>query len=154
MKPPRKSHSAAGTSIVEVMLAVTILSILAIAGTSFFYHSRSGIERIRNRRVAMESAVSRLEALRQAAFTTIAPTNETYTLQYLQRTNNTWLASETDPGETVLVNGRSMPITTTIQYLDLEEDENASYDYLQARVEVGYRVGGDERVALESRISP
>ena len=149
-RPPR----AAGATLVEVLLAVAILAILAVGGTAYFYHSRAIIEQTRNRRVALEAAVGRIEALRQALYPSIAPETLDYTPRYLLPAGTTWQVLTADPGETVLVNGRAMPITTTVRYLDVEDAQSDSYDYLYARVEVGYRVSGDERVVLETRISP
>lgn len=150
--PPRNARE--GASLVEVMLSITILGILAISATSYFEHAGSAVEQNRNRRVALEAAGGRMEALRQSLYEEITPSSTNGAPHYLQPgSNDAWTISGADPGETILVNGKEMPIQTIVQYIDADGD-SPSYDYLRAEVRVGYRVGGDERVEIETRISP
>ena len=52
-----------GATLVEVMLASVLLGVIALAGGTFVYRSRADIALQKNRRVAVELANARLEAV-------------------------------------------------------------------------------------------
>ena len=144
----------AGATMVEVLFSIVLLGVLTIAGLAYLYHSKADILHARNRRAATEAATGRLEALRMSIYRDIAPAGEGYAAVYLSRSNQVWIRSASDPGETVDINGRELPIATTVQFADIEPGESDSYDYLVARVQVGYRPGSPDRVTIETRIAP
>jgi len=115
----RLFQSRQGTTLVELIVAILILSILATAAAESLKYAKSMATLQRGRRTALEVANGRLEDLRAAGWSqlTYAPTNTT-SLRYLARTGTGWNRTTTDPLETVVINGRTRPITTTVQYMD------------------------------------
>ena len=142
-----------GTTVVEVMVAAVVLSVIALAGGAFLAYSRSQVFAQRNRRAALSVANSRLEAVRGSQYDDFTPTLEDYTVYYLAPVGSSWTLSTSDPGETISINGRSMPITTTVSYVDIDGG-TASYDCVRVRVSVGYRSGRADRVTLETIVAP
>jgi prepilin-type N-terminal cleavage/methylation domain-containing protein len=140
-----------GFTLVELMLVIVILLLMLIAGGAFILYSSSRIAIERNKRVAVEVANSRLELMRTSPFDDIKPTTLDYNIHYLEDQSGTWVVSGSDPGETVNINGITVPITSTVQYID-EPPADGNYDYLWTIVDVGYRVNAPERVSLETYI--
>ena len=154
----RKPLTAKGATLIEVMLAMLILLIVAVGGAAFLYHSSSRIAIQRNKRVALEEANSCLEEMRISGYTVIEPTALGYPADWsahgIKKAGTGWIRNDTDD-ETVTINGIVLPITTTVQYVDAQgEVPPNSYDYILAVVRIGYRVGSDERVRLETYFIP
>jgi type II secretory pathway pseudopilin PulG len=151
-----KEHSrAAGTTLVEIMLAVVILAIVAVAGGAYLFHGRMQVDLQNNKRVALEIANSRLEELRAAVYDDIKPTTLTYALRYVRKTGGTppWASQSPDPLQKVSINSvTNLPMTTTVQYLDLDGPATNSYDALRLTVSVGYRLlaPASEAVTLQT----
>jgi hypothetical protein len=70
----------------------------------------------------------------------------------LKKAGATWQVSNSDPGEMANVNGQLLPLTTSVQYADVDGGVS-SYDYLVVTVSISYRQGGD-RIILQSMYSP
>ncbi|MBL7075957.1 MAG: hypothetical protein ISS31_00665 [Kiritimatiellae bacterium] len=156
MNSHSKVESRSGGTLVEIALGVLILAILAL-GASMLYHQSWGQMSVqRNRRAALTAANSRLEALRASGFADIEPPNEDYLVYFVAANGAVWQHGMSDPGETVQVNRRQHGIATTIAYVDADpSDMDATFDYLRARVAVGYRSADPaDRVVLETLISP
>jgi len=149
-----------GSTMVEVMLAAFMLLLIALAGGAYIYHARADISQQRNRRVAMEAAVGRLEAIRGTIYNQIRPTtNLDFSVYYLSRPNGVWMNGLSDPGEMISVNNRLVPLTTRVRYVDLEVLSGVasipdSTDMLEIKVDAGYRVGSADRVYLETYYAP
>ena len=150
---PHTRLSRSGASLIEVLVACLILAIVAIATAACLYQSRAQASIQRNRRTAMEFANARLEALRNAPYTVIQPPTQTYTAYYLDDITGSWRVSASDQGETVTLSGRSLPMTTTVQYMDADGGA-ASYDCLRITVHVWYRDGANDVVRLQTIRSP
>ena len=144
---------ASGFTFVEVMIAMIILALLAIGGGAFLSYSRTHVDIQRNKRAALEEANKRLEELRASGYDATKPTNNNYVVVYLQKSGNAWNRRSSDPGETVSINGQTMPIVTTVQFVDVDGG-SASYDYTLFAVQVGFRAGSTNRVHLWSYNSP
>ncbi len=147
-------NARAGSSLVETMVAIVVLAVIALAGAAYLYHARGDIYNARNKRIAQEAASQRLELVRATPYSRVAPTNLTYSIHYLSRQGTNWVHSSSDPGETIQINYRTLPITTTVQYVDADGVAPSSYDYLRLTTSVGYRSGSAERVRLETFYAP
>ena len=147
-RPPGESGES-GVTMVEVMLASFILSVVAIGTGAYFYQARAGILTQQTRRLALDAAVSRMEELRSSDFADVAPPGKTTNVYYLARAGTNWMHSLSDPRETYAINGRQLPITTLVQFRDIDGG-SASYDYLWIRVRTTYRSNLADRVSIES----
>ena len=83
----------------------------------------------------------------------IKPPTLTYATHYLTGSPSAWTVSTSDPGETVNLDGIVVPITTMVNYEDLDAAGD-SYDYLRVKVEVAYRANQDAKVRQEVFIEP
>jgi type II secretory pathway pseudopilin PulG len=142
MKRGRPSRS--GATLVEVIMACLILGILAIAATESIRYSKSMTITQRNRRTATDIANGRLEDVRSVSYTNVASGTVNGTVRYLRRNASSWSILNSDPGETVVVNGRTRPIVTTVQYIDADGGAT-SYDCLRILVRVNVTASGDGR---------
>ena len=143
----------AGSTLVEVMLACVVLTLVVLAGSSFLCQSRASTSIQRNRRAAIEAATRRLEDLRATAYDRVKPAAEDYAIHYLRASGTNWVQSAADPHETNVVNGVAMAMTTTVLYMDAGGDGD-SYDCLRLTVAAGYRQGAADRVMLETIYAP
>jgi prepilin-type N-terminal cleavage/methylation domain-containing protein len=144
---------ARGGTLIEVMVACVILSIIALGGAAYLYHARATDLAQRNKRVALEAVNSRLEDIRAAAYGDIKPQTQDYAVHYLKKAGSVWQHSSTNPAETATINGMPLPLTTTVQYMDIDGG-GASYDYVHVKVAAGYRVGQPDTVTLETYVAP
>lgn len=142
-----------GSTLVEAMVASLLLAVLAVGGAAYMTHARTDVLEGRSARVALDEANRRLEQLRVAPFGAVKPPLEDYNTYYLLASNGTWIASATDPAETVIMNSLELPITTTVQYVDIDGGAN-SYDIVRAAVHVGIRPTLADRVTLETFVGP
>ena len=144
-----------GSSLVEVMLAMVIILILILGGAGFVYHSTRDIGLERNKRISLEIANSRLEDLHATPSATYGPLAENFNVYYVKKQGTDWVVSTTDPLETASINNlTNVPITTTVQYADAQEDSPPnSYDYIHVIVRVGYRPDSTDRVTLETYLA-
>ena len=69
----RVNAERGGFSLIEVMVAILLLSIVAVGSAGFFYQSLAMIEEYRSRRLAMELATSEIDSLRKSHYTDIKP---------------------------------------------------------------------------------
>ena len=143
------------STLIEVMLAMVIIAIIAIGGGAFLYYGSRSVAEQRNKRVALETANTRLEEMRASDYNDIKPVPaDNWDSHYLKKTAGGWLC-DTANDETADINGLSLPITTTVQFVDGQGDlPPDSYDYILAVVQVGYRLSSAERVRLETYIAP
>jgi len=149
----KNSYPEKGSSIVEAMVAIIFISLIVIAGAAFAYHSSVSTNLQRNKRLAIEAANLRLEEMRSATYTDIAPfPADNEDIHYIKKVSGSWEKDSTDD-ETVNIHGIAFPITTTVHYIDAQDDVPVnSYDFLRVVVRVGYRLNPDERVTLETYI--
>jgi type II secretory pathway pseudopilin PulG len=144
---------AAGTTLIEVLMAVLLLALLAVAGGAHLYHARAIVATQRNRLLALELTTSRLEQIRASRPAAIEPPGPG--LYYLEPTLTDWAISTDDPGETVTLNHHVYPIQSTIEWQDLNLQPGvASNKYLQITVTTAYRPENDEAVTLSTFYAP
>lgn len=118
-----------GSTLVETMLAIIILSVLVIGGAAFLTHGSSRMAIYRNRMAALELANSRLEAWRLSDYSSLVA--GTYT-------------------ETITGAGPITEVKTVIQSVT-----GPAQPYFLVTVTVPYRTGSTDlydRVKLETYI--
>lgn len=142
-----------GSTLVEVLWAVGLLALMAIAAGSFVSMSSGVVSVTRNQRMALEAANSRLEDIRSAGFNAVRPTNLNFATYYLSRDGDAWRISNTDPQETLWIQGRAYPIVTTLQYMDASGGQTAC-EMLQVTVTVFYRQNEPNKVQLWAYVGP
>lgn len=139
-----------GGTLIEILLACLILTILAIAGATAIYQTGSGLSAQKSRRIALGIANSRLEEVRSTPFSVLtALIAQNYNTNYIQKSGNAFVLGST---ETVSINGKVMPIKTTIQYVDADGG-STTYDYLRVTTWVQYRSATDV-VTLQTAEGP
>ena len=136
----------------EVMIAIAILTVMALGSVAFLYHSQVGISTHGNKRVALEAANSRLEEIRASQYDNIKPTENDYDIHYLSGQVGNWALTDDDPGETMNINGKTLPIVTKVRYMDIDGEPNSGYIWIT--VSTGYRAGIDDTVTLETFCFP
>jgi Tfp pilus assembly protein PilV len=142
----------AGSTLVEVMLACLILAIIAVAAAEYIYRGQATQLVQKNRRLALMVANSRLEEIRAAPYSSITGLLSigSYSPVTVLRSNNTFVARS---GEKVNINGVLLPMTNTIQYIDTENDNN-TWDAVRVTVSVGYRVGMNDQIVVQTVRAP
>ena len=136
--------------MVEVMVSCVVLMIIAIAGAEYLMRGQATLAIQKNRRTALVAANSRLEDIRATPYTNLTIFAPDFSSHPVQKSGSSWVIGS---NETVSINGVSLPITTTLQYCDVQNDNN-SYDCLRVKVSVGYRPGLSDRVTVETVKSP
>ncbi len=148
----RRGHRL-GTSLVEIVIAMFILTIVALGTTAYIHHAVGRINRERNRRVAVAVANARLEALRAAPYADVTPPSLNYTTYFLAaQAGGGWNKYDANPAENVLINGRSFRIITRVRYMDLDGG-SSSYDCVRAIVTVRYLPGSTDQILLATYLS-
>ena len=142
-------------TLIELMLTMSVLLVMVVAGGAFIFYSLSRIAFERNKRVATEIANSRLEQLRASGYTEISPSPaDDWDSHYIKRVGGNWVFDGSND-ETVNINGLILPITTTVQYVDKQGDiPPNSLDYILAIASVGYRLNTNNRVELRTFLNP
>lgn len=135
------------------MVAIAILTVMALGSVAFLYHSQVGIFYQGNKRVAGEAANSRLEEIRASQYDNIKPTENNYNIHYLSGQVGNWALADSDPGETKNINGRTLPIVTKVRYMDIDGGTD-SYDYIWITVSTGYRADIEDTVTIETFCFP
>lgn len=138
-----------GTTLVESLWAILIMTIVALAGAAFIFFSTVRVNLERTKRIALEMASTRLEELRASGYTSIEPPDSN--LYYISEQAGAWVLALGDPGETVNIGDQIYPITTTVQYWD-DPDNPGSDDYLLVAVSVAYRLNPVMQVTLTTYI--
>jgi Tfp pilus assembly protein PilV len=150
---PSRRRSRSGATLIEILVACLILAVVAVGTAACLYLSQGATAVQRNRRTALELANSRLEELRTAPYTAIDPTANNTNLYYIDRLTGSWHVLSSDQGETVNVNGRSQPITTTVRFVDAD-GAGVPYECVRLTVTVKYGRSASETVTLETLKSP
>ena len=149
----KRPKTACGFTLVEVLIAIVILTVVAIGGVAFIYHSQVGLIFQGDKRVALEAANSRLEELRASQYGNITPTGDDYDIHYLSGQIGSWTITDSDPSETKTINGKTLPIVTTVRYMDIDGGFN-SYDYIRITVNTGYREAISTTITLDTFCFP
>ncbi|MFC1708750.1 hypothetical protein ACFL2J_01635 [Candidatus Omnitrophota bacterium] len=139
-----------GTTLVESLLAIFIMTIVALGGAAFIFFSSARVNVERNKRAALEMANTRLEEMRAAGFIVVEPTVFGCPESHLdadgcdiKRLNDGTWALGSD--EVTSINGITLPIVTNVRYVDDADPDSTvpdpPYGYIEAQVSVGFRAG-------------
>lgn len=143
----------AGASLVDVLMALLVLTILALSTGVLGTHGRGRIALQRHRQAALALAQGRLEEARAAPFTALRPALTNQTPYFLSVTGGAWSVSAADPHETRLVNKRTFAMTTVVRWVDADGG-SPSLDALRITVTVPVRSGAGDDVVLETWRGP
>jgi Tfp pilus assembly protein PilV len=154
---PRKTTEKSGSTLVEVMVALLILTVLALGTAAFIYYGRSNVYAQRDRLAVLELVNGRLEALRAEPYSTVANAlPEDFSTYFLNPgEGGGWdvSASRTEEDFPVNSSDREYPMTTTVRFVDVEDDAN-SYDALQFTVSMEYRKNSTDKIEISTYRSP
>jgi hypothetical protein len=147
-----------GSTLVEVMGALLILTVMALGVAAFIFYGRAGVYAQRDRLSVLELVNGRLETLCSAPYSEVTPPNNdfnTYFMRPKALVVGEWDFFASRPNETFAVNSpqRRYPMTTTVRFIDVEEDNN-SYDALQFTVSMQYRLGSTDKIELSTYRAP
>jgi type II secretory pathway pseudopilin PulG len=145
-----------GASLIEAMVACLVLACLAVGAAALFARSQADVATQRNKRAVLEAVQGRMEELRRCAYADLAPPTQDYAVHYLAGAPGSWTHQATDPNEGCVANGLTLPVTTTVQYRDVDtSDATDTYDYLHVTIRAAYRLATpDDRVLLDTFIAP
>lgn len=138
-------------TMIEVLLAILLLTIMAIAGGAYITHGGADVRIENHRRIATELGSSRLEQILVADYVQIEPP-ENMSVYYYSIEDGQWQRHSSDPEEILAANGFEYPIVTTMQYKD-RDGGFPTYDYLEIKVKVGYRNDMNNYVELQTQRS-
>lgn len=138
-----------GTTLIEAMASIAILSIVALGTAAFISHAQARTVLQSFRFTALQQATARLEQIRRATGSTIAPTTQNYSVWYLDYMTGAPRLSTANPGETVSIGGQLRPMATTVQYMDPTGGATL-FVCLRIRVQIQCGREPDETVTLET----
>jgi prepilin-type N-terminal cleavage/methylation domain-containing protein len=148
------SGTKAGATLVEVMIALVVLAIVALGVASFVYYGRGSVYAQRDRLSVLELVNGRLELLRASSYGTVTPPDQDYAVYHmLPVAGGGWSFSASREEEELTVNSRTYPMTTTVQYVDVDGG-SPSYDALKFTVSMQYRTGSTDEMTLRTYRSP
>jgi len=111
--------SRRGVSIVEVLLALTIVLLACLATLNYFAYAMGGIGTAGNRRAALERARQRLERLMAEAPSTLKPETADGIAHWVSCLTSPCGIVSSDPGETVAVDDwPAQRIATIVTWLE------------------------------------
>ncbi len=113
---------------------------------------RSGetIAHQRNKRIAIDAANRRMEQVRSTPYTLFNPIG--VEMVFLEPSGTSFSWSNSDPGETVVINGLTLPIKTRMRRVSHSSTSNsyADGDSLEIEVQVIYKPGSGDDIVLTS----
>lgn len=140
----------AGSTLVEVLIAAMILSIVVMGTSAQMYYARFIQTRQLAKRTAIEAATARLEELRTEGFDRLAAViPQDYATHYLTQAGGAWSAHDVDPGEQCAGNGQTLALVTTARFADIDGGA-PSFDYLELSVRVPVNASGSDSVSLQT----
>ena len=143
-----------GTTLVELLVALPLITLVILGGGMFFFYGRVNIVQEAHRRAALLVTSQRLEALKAADYKKIALNDPSYQPYYITHSSDwAWNLSETK--ETVTVDNLSDgQMLTEAQWRDDDpDDSNDSYDYLKITVTVEWSDSTTNTVSLSTVIA-
>jgi len=117
-----------GFTIIEVMIASLILLISLVGGTVFFFSNRRNLVYATRERLAMWSALYKVEELKGRDYSAVNPGSENISLS-----------------------GISAQRITTVEEIDADEPPDGTADYKQVMVKVNW---GNGETSLVTFIAP
>ena len=117
-----------GTSLVEVMVAIVVLTVVALGMGGYLFVNQAALSLQRDRTVALEIANGRLEELRALSFDTLTallPATNYSTYYFYKLGPQSWTNSSQTLFESTNINGATASLLTAIRltnpsnYLDI-----------------------------------
>ncbi|MCF7854686.1 MAG: hypothetical protein K9N51_07810 [Candidatus Pacebacteria bacterium] len=152
-------------SLVEVLVAVLLLTVLAIVAGAYISNSRIMVSIQRDRRAALGVAEARLEDLRATRGNFFSQLSSSSNSTYFVTTPNPtdWILGDSETwkltrdtgaeiSEQVEINGRNMLMVTQVHCLDLGSF-GSSCECVAITVSVRYRVQSDDTVTVHTRMA-
>ena len=149
MSPPVRRNPRAGATLIEIMSALLILTVIALGTAAGLRLSQSLANQQRDRRLALERANGRMEDIRGATFSAIVPGLKNYAVWYLDKIAGNWRISTTNRGESFILSSCPHPIITTVQYVDINGSSN-SFNCIRLRVSTQYGWNTKDVIVLET----
>ena len=131
----KTTSGSAGFTLVEILLTITILAILALAGSAVSATLGTGIFKQNHRCIALHQASRRMEQVVRIPYAQIRPQNSN---QAYINSNNRIVAGH--PHETIFINGYDRPISTTVKLI---EEGAIGIEYLEITTRVEYDSSGN-----------
>ncbi|MBN2161379.1 MAG: prepilin-type N-terminal cleavage/methylation domain-containing protein [Pontiellaceae bacterium] len=145
-----------GFTLVEVMLAMVLFSILVIGGMMFVSRSGQIISEQRDKRATIAAANRRMELVRSVPYVTYVEEwgigSDPVYLEY-DRDTDSFFRSNSDPEEEIEINGRNHRIITLVRLVDTSSGNFTTAKCLEIEVRMAARIGGPENIVLKSYYS-
>ena len=133
-KPQAGHEGRCGATLVEVMIAVVLLGVLALVGGTFVYRSRADIGLQKNRRVAVELANARLEALMYDwTYAQVVAQVGTPVIEALSINGNSGYQRQTTVLTTTTAHDECLHITVSMQYNRRKPSDIVRFETLRGR---------------------
>jgi len=151
-------NSKTGSTLIELMIALLIIATIVLAGGMFFFHGRVHTVREARRRAAVLVASERLEALKAALYTELAPGSFVPVSPYWIVWDETlgWdfreSFSEDFYDEVTVENLAGQKMFTEAQYID-EDGGGADYSKVTVTVDCQHH-GTTDTVSSTTLIAP
>ena len=149
----RRLNPPTGVTLIEIMIALVILTVIALGTAASLNLSQSMTANQRLRRLAMEEANGRIEDIRSAIHTNSALLANNYSVRYVDKITGSWRVSSNNCGETFMLGGQQRPLTTTVQFFDVD-GSGSDYSCVRLNVRVQYGRTANDTVVLETLASP
>jgi prepilin-type N-terminal cleavage/methylation domain-containing protein len=148
-----KCRAKSGFSLIEIMVATLVLAVLAVGGATALYHTGAVIQNQEQKRMAVDQAMSRVELLKRAKYSLLAPNDFNYnTTRYIVDIDQDEIIQANELLENRTVeSGQLYDMVTAIERLP--PPDSTSSEFLRINVTVTYDIAGQE-VKLDTRIIP
>ena len=134
------------------MLALMILTIIALGSAAYIYHGRALTYAQGDRMTVLELVQSRLELLRAEDYANVHPPAENYNTYWMrppQGGQSRWRFYTSQARQRLNVNSRRYFMTTTVRYVDADGG-SPSYDALLFTVSMRYRQGSTDEIKIST----
>jgi len=147
---PTAGQGRHGSTLVEVMFALLISTVLVLGVAAFIYYGRASVYAQRDRLSVLERVNQRLEWLRSEPYTSVQPPAENFSTYWMRTpTVSGWRFYTSRRTQNVTVNTRRYRMETTVQYVDADGG-SPSYDALLFTVSMRYRTGSNDEITIST----
>jgi Tfp pilus assembly protein PilV len=112
----KRHKTAAAATLIEVMVAVLIITIVIIGGSLLFVNGRNQINQQKHHRAAIQLAVQKLEELKAGDYDDVDPNTESLTLEDFSYDRDT----------NTVDNGSYKEVTVTVSWGPTGNEHNVS----------------------------
>lgn len=148
--PTARSGGRHGSTLIEVMIALLIVTVLVLGVAAFIYHGRASVYAQRDRLSALERVNQRLEWLRSEPYISVRPPAQNFSTYWMRApTTAGWRFYTSRRRENIQVNTRRYLMTTTVQYVDVDGG-TPSFDAVLFTVSMRYRTGSTDEISIST----